>query len=65
MASDDDGKAGSNEVFLELGWLQDTTVVLTHPFLRYMQDAVSVQSGMLYLPNKVHAADEKLFFEGN
>jgi len=65
MASDDDGKAGSNKDSLELGWLQEAALVLTTPSLRYMQDAVSLQSGMLYLPNNVHAAVDKLFLEGS
>ncbi|KAH8966469.1 hypothetical protein BDL97_03G026400 [Sphagnum fallax] len=64
-ASDDDGKAGSNKDFLELGWLQEAALVLTTPCLRYMQDAVSLQSGMLYLPDNVHAAVDKLFLEGS
>jgi E3 ubiquitin-protein ligase HOS1 len=64
-ASDDDVKAGSNKDFLELGWLQEAALVLTTPCLRYMQDAVSLQSGMLYLPNNVHAAVDKLFLEGS
>jgi E3 ubiquitin-protein ligase HOS1 len=64
-ASDDDVKAGSNKDFLELGWLREAALVLTTPSLRYMQDAVSVQSGMLYLPNNVHAAVDKLFLEGS
>jgi hypothetical protein len=45
MASDDDGKAGSNKEFLELGWLQEAALVLTPLSLRYMQDVVSLQSG--------------------
>jgi hypothetical protein len=65
LASDDDGKAGSNKKKLELGWLQEAALVLTPLSLRYMQDVVSLQSGILYLPNNVHAAVDKLFFEGN
>jgi hypothetical protein len=45
MASDDDGKAGSDKEFLELGWLQEAALVLTPLCLRYMQDVVSLQSG--------------------
>ncbi len=65
MASDDDGKAGSNKIFLELGWLQEAVLVLTPLSLRYMQDVVSLQSGILYLPNNVYAAVDKLYFEGS
>jgi hypothetical protein len=65
MASDDHGKAGRDKEFLELGWLQEAALVLIPLSLRYMQDVVSLQSGILYLPNNVHAAVDKLFFEGS
>ncbi|KAH9542271.1 hypothetical protein CY35_14G107700 [Sphagnum magellanicum] len=65
MGRDGAGEAGNNEDFLEPGWLQETGLVQTSPSLKYMQDAVSGQSGVLYPPKSVRAAVDKLFLEGS
>ncbi len=65
MGRDGAGEAGNNEDFLEPGWLQETGLVQTSPSLKYMQDAVSGQSGVLYPPKSMRAAVDKLFLEGS